>query len=174
VLGTARGEGGKVVFTNVVSYSDGRYSQKDRRNATGVPYFFLTTLDESAKYLEKEPSASFTISEKSSDIDGRCGAVDAQEPPCARITLSGKVKPVRSKREEDFAKQAFFSKHPAMERWPSDHKFIFFKMDVEDVFFLNDYGGASPISVKEYLNVRLDNTEANERIVLSSRLRRRL
>ena len=155
--------GGKI-FTNVVSYSDGVYSQSARHNSTGIPYFFLTTMDETAQDLIKDPTASFTISEKSADVDGRCGAVDAQEPPCARITLMGQIVPVRSKVEQVYAKEALFSKHPAMERWPAGHKFDFYKMDIFEIFFLNDYGGASPIKLREYLSAHLSNDENPEDI----------
>ena len=112
--------GGKV-FTNVVSYSDGVNSQRDRENSTGIPYFYLTTLDETARNFERNPTASFTVSSKSDDIDGRCGALDAQEPPCPRITLIGKVLPLRSKSERAFAHAALLSKHPAMQYWPDGH-----------------------------------------------------
>jgi len=153
VLATMRW-GGKI-FTNVVAYADGADSQTNRENSTGVPYFYLTTMDETARDLLRDPTASFTVSEKAADVDGRCGAIDAEEPPCARITLMGRVVPVRSRKEENFAKSALFSKHPAMERWPDDHKFGFYKLEITEVFFLNDYGGASPITVKQYLSAKI-------------------
>ena len=145
MLATNRGSG--KIFSNVASYSDGVYSQTDRENSTGVPYFFLTKMDESARDLARDPTASFTISEKSADVDGRCGAIDAQEPTCAKITLMGRVVQVRARAEEEFAKRALFSKHPAMERWPSGHMFYVYKLDIREIFFLNDYGGASPVKI---------------------------
>lgn len=115
VLGTTRQDG--QVFTNVVSVSDGINSQIDRSNSTGIPFFFLTELDETAQHLQHHPLASFTVSEKTSDADDRCGSLDAQEPPCAKLTLRGKVRRIRSARKQEFARQALFSKHPAMEKW---------------------------------------------------------
>jgi len=160
VLATNRGSGR--VFSNVVSYSDGVYSQTDRENSTGIPYFFLTKMDESARDVAHDAVSSFTISEKSADVDGRCGAVDAQEPTCARITLMGKMVQVRTQEEKEFAKLALFSKHPAMERWPSNHVFDFYKMDVHEIFFLNDYGGASPVKISKYLAARLTSDDAEQ------------
>jgi hypothetical protein len=151
------------VFTNVVSYSDGVYSQTDRENSTGVPYFFLTKMDESARDLAVDATASFSISEKSADIDGRCGATDAQEPTCARITLMGRVVPLRSREEQELAKLALFSKHPAMERWPSNHVFNLYKMEIHDIFFLNDYGGPSPIKLQKYLSAKLSSEESDSK-----------
>jgi len=121
----------------------------------------MSTMDETARDLLKNPVASFTLSEKASDVDSRCGALDAQEPPCARITLMGRVVPIRSRTEQEFAKRALFSKHPAMERWPSGHRFGFYKMDIEEIFFLNEYGGAVPLGVREYLSVQLKNDDAH-------------
>jgi Pyridoxamine 5'-phosphate oxidase len=160
VLATHR-DGGKI-FSNVVSFSDGVYSQSNRQNSTGVPYFYLTTMDETARDLEKDPSASFSVSEKSADVDGRCGALDAQEPPCARIALMGQVVKVKSKGEVDFAKNALFSKHPAMEHWPGGHQFVFYKFDISEIFFLNEYGGPTPVRVRDYLSARLKDDEQEQ------------
>ena len=143
----------------MVSYSDGVYSQTDRENSTGIPYFLLTKMDESARDLASDATASFTISEKSADIDGRCGAIDAQEPTCAKITLMGRVVPLRNREEQELAKLALFSKHPAMERWPMNHGFFLYKMEIHEIFFLNDYGGASPIKVQKYLSAKLSSDE---------------
>jgi len=160
VLATKREGGG--VFSNVMSYSDGVYSQTDRENSTGVPYFYLTKMDESGRDLGRDATASFTISEKSADVDGRCGAQDAQEPTCAKITLMGRVILVKSRIEQEFAKRALFSKHPAMERWPQGHMFSFYKMDIHEIFFLNDYGGASPVRPSKYLTAKLSSDEGDD------------
>ena len=155
VLGTTRGNG--EVFTNVVSLSDGIGSQLERKNATGIPFFYLTKLDETARDLTHHSVASLTVSEKSADVDGRCGATDAEDPPCARLTLRGKVRPVLSTKRRQFARSALFSKHPAMKQWEHAHEFDFYEMEIEEIFFLNNYGGASPISVHEYLGAKLSN-----------------
>jgi hypothetical protein len=148
-------ENTNIPFGNVISYSDGINSQTDRENSTGIPMFYLTTLDETARNLRKTNKASFTISEKWDREDGRCGALDAQEPPCARITLLGTVHVIVDIKEREFAKKSLFSKHPAMSRWPTSHVFEFWKFDIHSIFFLNDYGGAPELTVKDYLNVQL-------------------
>lgn len=71
------------MIRNVVSFSDG---QADK--GSGIPYFYLTTLDPTASYALKDQRSSFTISEYSI---GTCGSKDPENPSCAKITLIGKV-----------------------------------------------------------------------------------
>lgn len=68
---------------NVVSFSDGS-PDKGR----GIPYFYLTTLDPTARNALKDQRSSFTISEYAI---GTCGKTDPENPSCAKITLVGKV-----------------------------------------------------------------------------------
>ncbi|KAK6913169.1 hypothetical protein RJ641_022770 [Dillenia turbinata] len=135
-------------FGNVVSYSDGLPNE-----GQGIPYFYLTTLDPTAKNALKDPRASLTISEYSL---GTCGKKDPENPTCAKITLTGKLKLVESESKEDeFARKALFSKHPEMPGWPKGHNFQFFKLEIEDIFFLNKFGGPRPLTVEEYLRCKL-------------------
>lgn len=158
MLSTHRGTEGSL-FSNVVSFSDGP-SYDLSVNSTGIPYMFLTTMDESARDLRSDARASLTVSEKTSDRMGRCGALDAQEPPCSRITFMGRVVRVVEEREAEFAKDALFSKHPAMKRWPQGHGFEFYKFVIEEIFYLKEYGGAPKVSVKEYLKFRFKPDQA--------------
>jgi len=34
--------------------------------------------------------------------------------------------------------------------WPKGHKWIFYKLDIEDIFLIDNYGGAKPLTVSEY------------------------
>lgn len=72
-----------ILCRNVVSFSDG---EPDK--GSGVPYFYLTTLDPTASNALKDQRSSFTISEYSI---GTCGKKDPENPSCAKITLTGKV-----------------------------------------------------------------------------------
>lgn len=67
----------------MVSFSDG-LPNKGR----GIPYFYLTTLDPTARNALKDERASFTASEFPL---GTCGKIDPENPTCAKITLIGKV-----------------------------------------------------------------------------------
>ncbi|CAL0321774.1 unnamed protein product [Lupinus luteus] len=131
-------------FGNVVSFSDGLPNE-----GKGIPYFYLTTLDPTAKNGLKDPRASFTLSEYPL---GTCGKADPESPTCSKITLSGKFKLVDEKSTEaSFAKDALFSKHSEMKDWPKGHNFQFFKLEIENIFLISWFGGPKPITVKEYL-----------------------
>ena len=68
---------------NVVSFSDGVPDK-----STGIPYFYLTTLDPTARNALKDHRSSLTISEYPL---GTCGKADPESPVCAKITLTGTV-----------------------------------------------------------------------------------
>lgn len=65
------------------SFSDGLPNK-----GTGIPYFYLTTLDPTAKNALKDQRASFTVSEYPL---GTCGNKDPENSTCSKITLTGKV-----------------------------------------------------------------------------------
>lgn len=72
-----------ILRRNVVSFSDGLPGA-----GKGVPYFYLTTLDPTAKNAMEDNRASLTVSEYPV---GTCGKIDPENPTCAKITLTGKV-----------------------------------------------------------------------------------
>lgn len=74
---------------NVESFSDGLPNK-----GTGIPYFYLTTLDPTAKNALKDQRASFTVSEYPL---GTCGKKDPENPTCSKITLTGKVSAKKKK-----------------------------------------------------------------------------
>lgn len=128
-------------FGNVLSFSDG---PSDR--ASGQPYFYLTALDPSLTDTEEDSRCSLTIAEAAL---GTCGNRDPESPACAKLTLSGQMKQVEEE-ELDFAREALFSKHDEMQYWPKGHHFQFYKLQIEDVFLIDWFGGAQPISLDEY------------------------
>ncbi|KAJ0965479.1 hypothetical protein J5N97_026617 [Dioscorea zingiberensis] len=136
-------------FGNVASFSDGLPG-----NGLGIPYFYLTTLDPTARDALKDERSSFTISEFPI---GSCGEADPENPTCAKLTLTGKLKLVDGHSSEwEFAKLALFSKHAEMESWPEEHNFQIFKLDIENIFLVDWFGGAKHISPSQYLNLGMD------------------
>ncbi|KAG1327029.1 protein CREG1 [Cocos nucifera] len=132
-------------FGNVVSFSDGPPG-----DGHGIPYFYLTTLDPTARDALKDERSSFTLSEFPL---GTCGETDPENPTCAKLTLTGKLKLVDSQSTEaEFAQLALFSKHAEMKDWPEDHHFQIFKLDIEDIFLIDWFGGRKPLSPAQYLN----------------------
>ncbi|KAI6671241.1 hypothetical protein NL676_006126 [Syzygium grande] len=149
VLNTISGELGGAPFGNVVSFSDGPPNE-----GKGIPYFYLTPLDPTAKNAVKDPRASFTVSEYPI---GTCGKRDPMNPTCAKITLTGELKLVNPKSEEaEYAKIALFSKHPEMKGWPKDHDFQVYKLEIKNIFLINWFGGPKPLTVEQYLHPKLN------------------
>eukprot|EP00249_Psilotum_nudum_P030424 c43027_g1_i1 orf=374-1006(+) len=135
-------------FGNVVSYSDGPSG-----NSSGIPYFYLTKLDPTAVDLAANPLCSLTISEWPL---GTCGDRDVENPTCAKITLSGQMQMLDANSSAaQIAAEALFSKHPEMREWPKDHNFQFYKLDIQNIFLIDFFGGAKPLSVAAYLQINL-------------------
>ncbi|KAJ6967213.1 protein CREG1 isoform X1 [Populus alba x Populus x berolinensis] len=148
VLNTISSDLGGAPFGNVVSFSDGLPGK-----GSGIPYFYLTTLDPTAKNALQDQRSSFTISEYPL---GTCGKKDPENPSCAKITLTGKLKVLKeNSKEAEIAKSALFAKHPEMRGWPKGHNFQFFKLDIEDIFLINWFGGPKPLTVDQYLNYKV-------------------
>ncbi|KAI2660489.1 Protein CREG2 [Labeo rohita] len=105
-------------FGNIFSVSDGPAD-----NSTGVPYFYVTPMDNTV--------------------------YDPEDPRCARLTLTGKMVEVGPE-ELDFAKEAMFSRHPVMKKWPPGHNWFFMKLVLQQVWLQDWVGGVSVIPLEEY------------------------
>jgi len=88
---------------------------------------------------QDDTRASITMSLAQGDVD--CQNLDAESPLCAHIVLTGNFvkvshhhkfnhisysticasKVVPDSGEEDFARDALFTRHPVMETWPTNH-----------------------------------------------------
>lgn len=149
VLNTISSDLGGAPFGNVVSFSDGLPNE-----GSGVPYFYLTTLDPTARNALRDKRSSLAISEYPL---GTCGERDPENPACAKITLTGKLVLVDvSTKEAEFAEHALFTKHPEMMDWPEDHNFQIFKLEIEDIFLINWFGGRKPLTVDQYLHTKMN------------------
>ncbi|MBA0791482.1 hypothetical protein Gohar_016059 [Gossypium harknessii] len=133
---------------NVVSFSDGVPGK-----GTGVPYFYLTTLDPTARNALKDHRSSLAISEYPL---GTCSNADPESPMCAKITLTGRLVLLEANsKEAEFARTALFTKHPEMKGWPKGHDFQVFKLEIEDIFMINWFGGPKPLTVDQYLKYKM-------------------
>lgn len=130
-------------FGNIFSISDGPLD-----NSTGTPYFYVTPMDNTVMDLHSFPFASLTFSEAEGDFC-RKQVYDPEDPRCARLTLTGKMVEVGPE-ELDFAKEAMFSRHPVMKKWPPEHKWFFMKLVLEQVWLQGWVGGVSLIPPEEY------------------------
>ncbi|XP_041930234.1 protein CREG2 [Alosa sapidissima] len=130
-------------FGNIFSISDGPLD-----NSTGVPYFYVTPMDNTVSDIRNFPFASLTFSEAEGDFC-REMVYDPEDPRCARLTLTGRMVEVEPE-EVDFAREAMFSRHPVMKKWPVGHKWFFMKLAIEQVWLQDWIGGVSIIPLDEY------------------------
>lgn len=90
----------------------------------------------------------------------------------------------KNSKEAEFAKSALFSKHAEMKGiyknwcisntsafihffwplflclgwltdWPEDHSFQFFKLEIENIFLIDWFGGPKPLTLDQYLNTSM-------------------
>lgn len=146
-----------VPFGNVYSFVDGTCDK-----ATGTPYLFGTFMDQSFIDSKENPMVSLTLSEASlssvcTDRHGLSACTlgtkygDPENPVCARLTLTGKLVKLADDSEElVFAQQALFERHSTMEGWPTDHNWVIAKIDVQDIWLIDFFGGASIIDAASY------------------------
>lgn len=154
-----------VPFGNIYSFVDGTCD-----NSTGIPYIYGTYMDQSFQDSLLNTAVSFTLSEAS--LASVCGGSnlptckihgfgDPENPPCARLTLTGVLSVVLEGDIDDednefyFARNALFQRHSSMENWPRNHRWIIAKIDIQDIWLIDYFGGASILDVEKYRNVDL-------------------
>mmetsp|Transcript_25613 Transcript_25613/g.49865 ORF Transcript_25613/g.49865 Transcript_25613/m.49865 type:complete len:340 (-) Transcript_25613:211-1230(-) len=158
VLGTisTRSEGSKVgdAFGNPYSFAD----------VSGVPYFYASDMDSSMIDLDLDSASgkrgSLSISEASLGSEIKACDIaspplgDPENPPCARLVLSGAMSKVKANTsEEATAKAALFAVHPSFKLYPTSHEFFVAKMDVDSIWLIDAYGGPAYVAPRDYFNV---------------------
>ena len=152
-------------FGNPYSFSDGTVD-----NSTGVPYFLASTFDQSMHDIfgivenstdPVAPNANVALTLSEAELKGSYRNTrscvtsmrgDPENPPCTRLVLSGKYVNLTGTSEEAIARAAFLSRHPLGEEWASFSDFFFGKIDIEDIWLIDTYGGPSIISPSEYFS----------------------
>ncbi|KAK2647537.1 hypothetical protein Ddye_015026 [Dipteronia dyeriana] len=150
VLNTISSDLGGAPFGNVVSFSDGLPNK-----GGGIPFFYLTDLDPTARNAMKGHRSSLAISEYPI---GTCGKKDHENPTCAKITLTGKLVLVDNNSKKQSSCKTLCSLNiQRWKEWPKDHNFKIFKLEVENIFLINWFGGARPLTVDQYLHPKMSN-----------------
>merc|ERR1719277_2365260 len=142
---------GSDVFGNIVSISDGEGTE----HSTGVVYTYLPDLDATYADLMANNSVALTFTEMAlgGGTSGGCANSTAENPPCGRLTITGRLTRV-PKEHEATALKYLYARHPEMRSWGAQHHFMPFWLAPENItsFFLIDfYGGAKHPTVKDYL-----------------------
>ncbi|XP_058115583.1 uncharacterized protein LOC131258342 isoform X3 [Magnolia sinica] len=108
-----------------------------------------------ARWLASQNSWG-VLSTISSELGGAPFGKDPENPSCAKLTLTGKLNlVVAESKETKFAERALFTKHPEMLEWPKGHNFQIFKLEIEDIFLIDWFGGPKPLSLAQYLNTTM-------------------
>jgi hypothetical protein len=160
---------GNTPFGNIYSFVDGPCD-----SSTGIPYFYSTALDQTNIDIQSNPKASFSLTEaslpsvcsvkhglKSCSTLGKYG--DPENPMCARLTLTGTLVEVPADSDEfKTAQSALFQRHPSMVTWPANHKWIILKLIIDDIWFIDYFGGATIMSVDQYYSTELMSSITEE------------
>eukprot|EP00977_Amphora_coffeiformis_P010712 scaffold2510_cov169-Amphora_coffeaeformis.AAC.63 len=144
-------------FGNIYSFVDGPCEK-----STGIPYFYASLLDQSAKDAAVNPRVSLTVTEAFLSTTCHrwpqpmaCATTnhgDPESPVCARLVMSGNWVVVDSSDEVyRWAKKALFERHPVMASWPSNHDWLITRLEIDDLWFIDYFGGAYQLDVEEYL-----------------------
>jgi len=137
-------------FANIFSLSDGPVD-----NSTGVPYFYISEWEISAQDMVVNNQVSITMTLAQGEYC-ESNNLDPESPLCAHLIMTGElVKLTPGSEEEAFAKNALFSRHPAMNGWPTDHGWFFAKIEIKQIQLLAFFGGAVTVDLGEYYEIQL-------------------
>ncbi|RXG71995.1 Protein CREG1 [Armadillidium vulgare] len=132
-------------FVNVFSVSDGPFNK-----STGTPYFYFTPLELSVIDMKANNKVSLTVTEAQSDYCSKKG-FDPEDPRCSHAIFTGVMEKIeKDTEEEEFARNALFSRHVEMSSWPSNHDWFFGKIKIQHIYLLDFFGGAQVVDVEEY------------------------
>lgn len=141
------------LFANILPYATDE--------ATGRIFFYMM----GSHHLHK---STLTVSQASVNPDlfsvGGCGTstksvVDAQDPRCAKISVSGALHPCDShdvgERCDEVGRAAIFASHPVMKDWPEDHHFTVHELVPKNDGFwmIANFGGGAAVTGELYSQV---------------------
>jgi len=139
------------IFGNIISISDG----EGYDHSTGIPYTYIPNLDVTYEDVMKDSRVAVTFSEMALDggNSGGCKNSTAENPPCGRLTITGRLTPVPDD-HKTVALKYLFARHPVMKGWDAAHMFVPFWLapeNITDMFIIDFYGGAVHPKTSEYL-----------------------
>jgi len=130
-------------------------------DSNGIPYIYASGLDASIVDLQKSTRMTLALSEASlsgtpAEVKAckiaNIGFGDPENPPCARLVLSGEYEKLDDNSAESVsALAALEERHPSFKNFPSGHDFFVAKMNIDSIWFIDIYGGATNMDVAKYL-----------------------
>lgn len=135
-------------------------STADAVGSTGVPYFYLPSPDPTQVDVSADNHITLSFTEAAlperAGVNGThvCGGMDAEDPTCARIHLSGSAVPLTSNSSIKDAEAALKAKHPLapwLAQGGAHTGGKYYTIKIESIQFLDFYGGYAKLSVADYL-----------------------
>ncbi|CAK9070980.1 unnamed protein product [Durusdinium trenchii] len=147
-LGTSSVRRPGMAWGNVRSVADGVGT-----NSTGLPMLYVPTPDPSSADLAADARAVLTMSEAGLPAPGSGSCGETEDPICARITLSGRLRVLNATELLD-AEERMKVKHPLAPWLATGGAHTggqYFTIELENITFLDFYGGPSNLTVAQYL-----------------------
>jgi len=138
-------------FAQSKDVADGLYNQTF---GTGVPYIYNSPMSTLEHDFTANPKVTFAYSAEFTHYCQDSG-IDNDDPRCGKVMLSGEICKVTDVDEQAWARTNMFVRHPATSAWPPGHGFAFFKLNIQNIFTLDYFGGATKhLDITQYLNYK--------------------
>lgn len=147
---------------NIRSTVDGLSLQ----SSTGKPIFYLPTPDPTNIDVLQNQNISLQFSEASlaerlDDKGNSCGGMDAMDPLCACVMISGIAEKVTCPEHVKSGQKAFKERHPlAPWLWKGGAHTggEYYTIEPQEIMLLDYYGGPTPVDVQKYLDWKVPDT----------------
>ncbi|KAL0271100.1 UNVERIFIED_CONTAM: hypothetical protein PYX00_008306 [Menopon gallinae] len=146
-----------IPLSALFSVSDG-----PEKNGSGIPYFYVTPLEEAVSDMLTNNNCSILMSLAQTSICKKKNW-DPEDPRCAHVILTGLFEPVNENSTEyPVATQALFSRHPSFSHLPANHNFFVAKLNIERILVQDMFGGPSLVPLSDYFNVTRETKVSDE------------
>lgn len=143
------------------------------RNSTGTPVLYIPSPDPLAVNVGKDNHATLSFSEAALtqrfSSKGTCNGTDTEDPTCAQITLSGRLRVLSETSEVQQARINLGQRHPLapwLAQGGAHTGGNYYTIDIDSITFLDFYGGPAKISVAEYLAASPPKDQKKEQVLL--------
>ena len=115
----------------------------------GQPLFLVSTMAMHTQNLAADPRASLLVTEASTPDDA-LGA--------GRVTLLGEARKVDEKKETEHAdvRRRYLAAYPNAQYWVDFDDFSFYRLEVNDIYFVGGFGVMGWVTVEDYLAAEPD------------------
>ena len=130
------------------------------KNSTGLPFLYIPTPDPTAIDVQQDANVTLSFTEAALGeriVNGSqiCGGMDAEDPTCGRIHLSGRLVALSTKSDISRAEASLAVRHPNapwLAQGGAHTGGDYYTLELSNIVFLDMYGGPAKLSVREYLD----------------------